>query len=125
MLKKAHIPQEEVFLYASDDIDPVVETVATPDERARLRHEILEKDIDLLRVRLELIRAQIGLVARSGATWANASARSQLGTYPWAKLAALTASSCLVTMALRRLPLGSVTAMAIPLVTAAISKKAH
>ncbi|WP_438749388.1 hypothetical protein [Pararhizobium sp. O133] len=123
MLNKAHIPQEEVFLYGSDDADPLVETVATPDERARLRHDILEKDIDLLRARLDLIRARVGVVTRSSVRWANSSARSQLGAYPWAKFAALTASSCLMTMALRRLPLGSLAAMAVPIVTAAISRK--
>ncbi|HTO34254.1 MAG TPA: hypothetical protein VL202_24240 [Pararhizobium sp.] len=125
MLKKAHIPQEDIFLYGSDDADPIVETVATPEERARLRHEILEKDIDLLRVRLDLIRARVGLVSRSSVRWANCSARSQLGAYPWAKFAALAASSCLVTIALRRLPLGSLAAMAVPIVTAAISRKAR
>jgi hypothetical protein len=39
-------------------------------------------------------------------TWVNASARSQLSSYPWTKLGALAASSFLVTTAVRSLRSG-------------------
>ncbi|WP_426124325.1 hypothetical protein [Pararhizobium sp. PWRC1-1] len=122
LLRRAHIPQEEVFLVGIEDVVVIDDSVATAADRARLQHELLQKELDLLRARLEIVRSQVGVVAKSGVTWVNASARSQLGSYPWAKFAALAASSFLVTTAVRKLSFGSITAAAIPLVTAAMKK---
>lgn len=115
LLKRKHVPKEEVFLIEEEHQDDVPELKASVYERARIRHEVLQKEIDLLRARLHIIRDQAGLVAKSGVTWANASARAQLGPYPWAKFAALAASSFLVTRGLRKLPMGEVAGMTAPL----------
>ncbi len=114
--------KEEAFSVASEQ-DLPVGRMASVEHRARLRHELLNKEIDLFRARLEIIRSQIGVLTRSSMTWADASARTQLGPYPWAKFLALSAGPYLVTKALRRLPIGSVIAVAIPLVTAVVKQR--
>jgi hypothetical protein len=91
--------------------------------RARLRHQLLQKEIELLRVRLDIIQDRAKVVVRSGAAWANASARSQLGPYPWAKFVGIALGSFLVTNALRKLPLGSVVAATIPLIMVAVERR--
>ena len=106
LLRRAHIPQEEIFLVGVEDAVVVDDIVATAADRARLQHELLQKEIDLLRARLQIVRSQVGVVAKSGVTWANATARSQLASKPWAKLAALTTISFLVTTVLRGLRSG-------------------
>lgn len=103
LLRRAHIPQEEVFLAGVEDTVVIEDVVATTADRARLQHELLQKELDLLRARLDIIRSQVGVVAKSGVTWANASARSQLASNPWTKLAALSVGSFLITTALRSL----------------------
>jgi len=123
LLRRAHVPQEEVFVTGREDGVPFSAIPASPREKARIRHEILQKDIDLLRSRLAIVAAQAGAVGKAGAIWVNAGARSQLGTYPWAKFAALTVGSYVVTRALRTLPFGSVAAAAIPLATAALKRR--
>jgi hypothetical protein len=102
LLRRPHIPQEKVLLSGVEDslvIDD--DCLANAADRARLQHELLQKEVDLLRARLDIIRSQVGVVAKSGATWVNASARSQLASYPWTKLGALAAGSFLITAALR------------------------
>ncbi|WP_318410673.1 hypothetical protein [Rhizobium sp. PL01] len=89
-----------------EDAVVIDDIAATAADRARFKHELLQKELDLLRARLDIIRSQVRVVAKSGVTWANASARSQLTSYPWTKLGALAASSFLVTRALRTLRLG-------------------
>ena len=102
LLRRAHIPQEEVFLAGVEDTVVIEDVVATTADRARLQHELLQKELDLLQARLDIIRSQVSVVAKSSVTWVNASARAQLSTYPWTKLGALAAGSFLVTKALRR-----------------------
>lgn len=106
LLRRAHIPQEEIFLVGVEDAVVMDDIVATAADRARLKHELLQKEIDLLRARLEIIRSQVGVAAKLGVTWANATAWSQLASKPWAKLAALTTISFLVTTVLRSLRSG-------------------
>lgn len=106
LLRRAHIPQEEVFLAGIEDAVVIDDGVANAADRARLHHELLQKEVDLLRARLDIIRSQVVVVAKSSVTWANASARSQLTSYPCAKLSALAAGSFLVTRALRSLRSG-------------------
>lgn len=101
LLRRAHIPQEEIFLVGVEDAVVINDIVATAADRARLQHELLQKELDLLRARLDIIRSQVRVVAKAGVTWADAIARSQLSSYPWTKLGALAASSFLVTTALR------------------------
>jgi hypothetical protein len=123
LLRRRHVPQEEVFLADPGDEIPVSTTHPSPEAKARLRHDILQEEIALLRARLAIIRSRLGVVAKSGATWVHASARSQLGSYPWSKFAALTVASYVVTISLRKLPFGSITAAAIPLATGALKKR--
>jgi hypothetical protein len=101
LLRRPHIPQEEVFLSDAEDTLRFDDSLANAANRARLQHELLQKEVDLLRARLDIIRSQVGVVAKSGATWVNASARSQHASYPWTKLGALAAGSFLITAALR------------------------
>jgi hypothetical protein len=101
--QRTHIPQEEAFVVGEEDVVAIDDVVATATDRARFQHELLQKELDLLRARLDIIRSQVGVVAKSSVTWVNASARSQLSSYPWTKLGALAASSFLVTTALRSL----------------------
>jgi hypothetical protein len=122
LLRRVHIPQE-VLLSNPEDQSLISEMTGTPRDRARLQHELLQKEVDLLRARLDITRSQLGVVARSGVRWAHASARSQLGPYPWLKFAVLAASSYLVTTAIRRLPLGSITAAALPVVAAVMKRR--
>jgi hypothetical protein len=46
--------------------------------KARLRREILQKEVDLLCARIGIVKPQAGTVAKSCGNWVNASARSQL-----------------------------------------------
>ncbi|TCR75699.1 hypothetical protein [Rhizobium sp. BK376] len=83
--------------------------------RARAQGEIdaLRRQIALLRIRLSEFAEQSGDVVRAEAHWANASARAQLGNYPWIKLAVAFAGTFVAARFLRRLPLGLlVTALA-------------
>ncbi|CAN7701637.1 hypothetical protein LJR098_002513 [Rhizobium sp. LjRoot98] len=123
LLRRQGIRQEETFLSGRQDEVSVTDKAGSPEDNARLRHEILHKEIELLRARLDIVRAQVGAVAKSGGTWIHASARSQLGAYPWAKFAALTAASYVVTRSLRKLPLGSIAAAAIPMATVALKRR--
>jgi multidrug efflux pump subunit AcrA (membrane-fusion protein) len=102
LLRRAHIPQEELSLGGVEEAVVDDDIVATAAVRARIQHELLQIELDLLRARLNMIRAQVRIVAKSSVTWANASARSQLLSYPWIKLGALAAGSFLATTALRR-----------------------
>jgi hypothetical protein len=122
-LVTAHIPKEEVFLAGSGDGISAVAIAASAEQKVRLRHEVLQKDLDLLRARLDIIRTQAGVVARSGATWAHASAREQLGPYPWAKFAALAVVPYLMTRVFRNGPIGSIAAAVVPLISAAVKNR--
>jgi hypothetical protein len=51
------------------------------------------------------------------------STRSQLGPYPWATFARIALSSFLVTNAVRKLPLGTIVAAAVPLIMGAINQR--
>ncbi|MEK1931587.1 MAG: hypothetical protein AAAC47_17770 [Pararhizobium sp.] len=127
LIKQAHIAGEEVFLQPEKSELPIEPQLLLADHsaraRARLRRELLQKELELLRARLDVIRAQAKDVVRLGATWANASARAQLGPYPWATFAGIAVSSFLVTNAIRKLPLGTVVATSMPLIMAAIERR--
>ncbi len=124
--KRAHIADEELTLQPENSefrSKPLLLADCSVRTRAHLRRELLQKEIELLRVRLDVIRDQAKVVVRSGATWANASARSQLGPYPWAKFVGIALGSFLITNALRKLPLGSVSAAAVPLLMVGIERR--
>ncbi|WEZ85529.1 hypothetical protein P6U16_26085 (plasmid) [Rhizobium sp. 32-5/1] len=120
--RREHIPQEEVFFLDREGRGPVSPTPTSPEEKARLQREVLQKELDLLRARLAIIRSQVGVVTKSGTVWVHASARSQLGAYPWAKFGALVAGSYFLTRGLRNLPFSSITAAAIPLATMLVKR---
>jgi hypothetical protein len=67
LLRRRHVPQEEVFLADPGDEIPVSTTHPSPEAKARLRHEILQEEVALLRARLAIIRSRLGVVAKSGA----------------------------------------------------------
>ena len=90
------------MLEANDDTQFEPALVPTPEYDLKLKRELLMKDLDLLRARLDILKRQTATVARSGASWAHGSARAQLGPYPWAKLAAVAGGSFLVVRMLRR-----------------------
>ncbi|WP_276120152.1 hypothetical protein [Pararhizobium qamdonense] len=117
-------PREEISQVALTQA-PHAEHVVWVEAKARLRYEILEKELDLLRARLDIIRSQAGVVLKSGGAWIDSSARSQLGPYPWAKLAALATGPYIVAKAVRVLPLGSLAAAVVPLVAAAVKQRAR
>jgi hypothetical protein len=129
LIRRSRTPAESLRAFGetqpSDDIPVAIDERgrASPNEIARLRRELLGKELELLRARLNFIRNQAVSVARSGAIWANASARSQLGPYPWAKFAGIALSSFLVTNAVRKLPFGTIVAMAVPLIKGAINQR--
>jgi hypothetical protein len=75
--------------------------------------ESLRRQIALLRIRVSEVAEQSGDVVRAKVHWADASARAQLGDYPWIKLAGAFAGTFLAARVLRRLPVGLlVTALA-------------
>lgn len=127
LIKRADIAGEEGFLQPEKSELPIEPQLLLADHsaraRARLRRELLQKELELLRARLDVIRAQAKDVVRLGAIWANASARAQLGPYPWATFAGIAVSSFLVTNAIRKLPLGTVVATSMPLIMAAIERR--
>lgn len=82
-------------------------------ERALEEMESLRRQIALLRIRVSEVAEQSGDVVRAKAHWADASARAQLGDYPWLKLAGAFAGTFIAARMLRHLPLGLfVTALA-------------
>jgi hypothetical protein len=121
--RTGHIPQEEVFFSNREGGVPVSSIPPSPEQKARLRREVLQKELDLLRARLAIISSQVGAVTKSSAVWVHASARSQLGAYPWAKFGALVAGSYLLTRELRNLPFHSITAAAVPLATMVVKRR--
>ncbi len=127
LIRRAHVAGEEDSLQPEKSEFPLEPQLLLADHsaraRAQLRRDLFQKELDLLRARLDVIRVQASVVARSGATWANASARAQLGPYPWATFAGIALGSFLVTRALRKLPLGPAAAMSMPLIMAAIEKR--
>lgn len=99
------------------------------DVRRRTASDVQE-DIAAVREELEHLRARLSIVAqqaetavKSRAEWANASAHAQLGDYPWLKLAGAMASAFLATQVVKRLPLGSLVAAALPLVVASVRRR--
>lgn len=108
------IPEtEDDILPSPEAIEEVLELTAR--DRAEVHREILEREIELLRVRLALVRAQAGVVTRSGLRCANAEARSRLSTRPWTTLGVLAAASFLVTATIRRASPGPLVSAATPL----------
>jgi len=109
------------MLEPNDDtqFEPMPMPVAEYD--LKLKRELLMKDLDLLRARLDILKRQTATVARSGASWAHGSARAQLGPYPWAKLAAITGGSFLVVYLLRR-PAAALTTSLLPLLPVIAAK---
>jgi hypothetical protein len=82
-------------------------------ERALEEMESLRRQIALLRIRASEVAEQSGDVVRAKVHWADASARAQLGEYPWIKLAGAFVGTFLAARLLRHLPLGLlVTALA-------------
>ena len=84
--RTGNIPREEVFFSNREGEASVSSTPPSPEEKAQLRREVLQKELDLLRARLAIISSQVGAVTKSGTVWVHASARSQLGAYPWGEI---------------------------------------
>lgn len=94
----------------------------TARDKAEVRREILEKEIELLKIRLAIVRARAGVVGRLGLRYANAEARSQLSTRPWTKLGVLAATSFLTTAVLRRASPGPLVSAAAPILVQFVSR---
>ncbi|KRB55076.1 hypothetical protein ASE04_04980 [Rhizobium sp. Root708] len=102
---------------------------ADTDVRPRTVRDVQE-DIAVVREELEHLRARLSIVAqqaetavKSRAEWANASAHVQLGDYPWLKLAGAMASAFVATQVVKKLPLGSLVAAALPLVATSVRRR--
>lgn len=63
---------------------------------------VLRQEIDHLKARLAIIREQAATVVKANAEWADASARDQLGAYPWGKLVGTMAAVFLAMRVLKR-----------------------
>lgn len=102
--REAREPEEDVFAGLEAGEEEAFEDVFDlgAQDIAEVRRELLQKELELLRVRLALVSAQVGAVARSGVRYANASAGVQLATRPLTKLGVLAATSFLITATLRR-----------------------
>lgn len=108
---EADAPAEEGIRSPIDDID------AERRRLADLKSEIanLRDEIENLQARLGAVAQQTTTVVKSNLDWADASAHAQLGRYPWAKLAGAMAATFVCVRLLKRLPLGRMASMAIPL----------
>ncbi|MBB4570756.1 hypothetical protein [Rhizobium leucaenae] len=115
----------QAHLAALEADAPAEEGFQSPDdymgaERRRLdelKSEIasLRDEMENLRMRLSAVAQQATTVVRSNIDWADASAHAQLGRYPWAKLAGAMAATFVSVRLLKRLPLGKIARVAIPL----------
>ncbi|MBB5574967.1 MULTISPECIES: hypothetical protein [Rhizobium] len=116
---QAHLAALEADAPAEEGVQSSIDDMGA--ERQRLDHlksEIanLRDEIENLRVRLGAVAQQTTTVVKSNLDWADASAHAQLGRYPWAKLAGAMATTFICVRLFKRLPLGRVASMAIPLI---------
>ncbi|MGY5810880.1 hypothetical protein ACXHXG_24680 [Rhizobium sp. LEGMi198b] len=109
---EADAPAEEGFQNSIDDMGA---------ERRRL--DALKSDIADVRDEIENLRERLAAVAQQATTivrtnldWADASAHAQLGAYPWAKLVGAMAMTFVSVRLLKRLPLGRIASVALPLI---------
>lgn len=82
LLRRAHLPQEEVFFLGVEHAVVVDDIAATANERARLQHDLLQKEIDLLCARLGIIRVCFSQVSHRP-TDANMSRRHGARRVMW------------------------------------------
>ncbi|MEF0942657.1 hypothetical protein [Rhizobium sp. BR 362] len=110
---EANAPAEEGF-QSLDDMG--VERRRLDELKSEIAH--LRDAMENLRTRLGAVAQQATTVVRSNLDWADASAHAQLGRYPWAKLAGAMAATFVSVRLLKRLPLGKIARVAIPLMIA-------
>jgi hypothetical protein len=76
----------------------------------------LQFQLAMVKSRAAAIGTQSSRLGRSTATWADKSARAQLGSYPWAKLGAAFVGTFVATLFIRTLPLKPLASVAVPFV---------
>ncbi|KQV65155.1 hypothetical protein [Rhizobium sp. Root1220] len=119
---QAHLAELEAEAIAEDLVASPVDYIS-PRAEFELRLREARDELDNLRGRLAVIKERAATVVSERAKWADASARDQLGPYPWAKLAGAMAGTFLVSRVLRTLPFGAVASAAMPMVIWAIQAK--
>jgi len=117
---QAYLAQREAEAPAEDVIPIPLNDIDRPDESS-LRN--LQDELASLRVQLATIKRQARKTLRASATRFDTSAHEQLGSYPWAKLAAAMAGTFLIGRLLSRLPVGAIATAAVPLIAADLNAR--
>jgi hypothetical protein len=122
-----HLAEMESQNSATDTIPiPLKDAALARQTRLQLvRDEIADLHSRLGDLKVKASRAghQAADVVKTKAKWADESAHQQLGSYPWAKLAGITAATFVGTRLLRMLPFGGILSIAAPLVISQIKAK--
>ncbi|RFB95769.1 hypothetical protein B5K11_11610 [Rhizobium leguminosarum bv. trifolii] len=82
----------------------------TAREKADRDMNALQQELRLLRARIGVLRGDAEAALKAKATSVDASAHVQLGSYPWAKLAAAICATFIAARLVRNLPLGGMLA---------------
>lgn len=76
----------------------------------------LHFQVAAVRARVAMVGSGTGRLGRALSGWIDRSARDQMGPYPWAKLSGAFLATFVATRLVRRLPLGSMASVALPLI---------
>lgn len=117
---QAYLAQREAEAPAEDAIPIPLNDIDRPDESSL---QNLQDELASLRVQLATIKRQARNTLRASATRFDSSAHEQLGSYPWAKLAAAMAGTFLIGRLLSRLPVGAIATAAMPLIAAELNAR--
>lgn len=117
---QAYLAQREAEAPAEDAIPIPLNDIDQPDESSL---QNLQDELASLRVQLATIKRQARNTLRASATRFDTSAHEQLGSYPWAKLAAAMAGTFLIGRLLSRLPVGAIATAAMPLIAGELNAR--
>ena len=108
-----HLADIEEAAETKEAMLPSVDYTVEKQEAIELAR--LQEDLTLLRRRLALVREQAKTAVSTRTQRADASAREQLGIYPWLKLAGVIVITFLVARRLRVLPSSGMVTMPLAL----------
>jgi hypothetical protein len=110
-----------------DVLEPKDYMLSEPTAVSEFREKVddLQFQIGVLKARVAAIGSESIRLGRATTSWVDRSAHSQLGSYPWLKLAGAFTSTFLATRLVRTLPLGPLASVAVPLVLRQVQPNAR
>jgi hypothetical protein len=117
---QAYLAEREAEAAAEDAIPIPLNDIDRPDE-SHLQN--LQEELASLRAQLATIKKHARSTMKASAGRLDINAHEQLGSYPWAKLAAAMAGTFLIARLLHRLPFGAIATAAMPLIAAELNAR--